>query len=335
MSSIAITETGKIEIFYLKKIWFYYQNSGSSKYDKDELQVDWIYINAIFNILGLGTEPTLKFLLNETSSFEVFEDWVLENGKVSPDLCRQFNDLVTNKHSRAEPIEESTVLSEADLHHWETKGYVVIRGAVPREDCEKTAELIYKTLDATPEDETSWYKSHPLKQGIMVQMFHNELLDKNRLAFKIRKAFEELWKRNDLLVSMDRVSFNPPETEFYRFPGPNLHWDVSLKKTIPFGLQGLLYLSDTEKTQGAFTVIPGFHNVIDSWLDNLEIGTNPRETKLLDGYEREAIAGGVGDFIIWNQCLPHGSCPNSSTKPRIVQYINYQPIDLKLQEEWI
>ena len=152
---------------------------------------------------------------------------------------------------------------------------------------------------------------------------------------KIREAFEQLWQRNDLLVTIDRVSFNPPETKTYHFPGPNLHWDVSLKQPIPFGLQGLLYLSDTTKNQGAFTVIPGFQNNIDSWLDSLPKGINPRDPELLKNFVREPIAGEAGDFIIWNHCLPHGSSPNTSEKPRIVQYINYLPVDLKHQEEWI
>ena len=104
---------------------------------------------------------------------------------------------------------------------------------------------------------------------------------------------------------------------------------------IPFGLQGLLYLSDTDENQGAFTVIPGFHKNIENWLENLNDDENPRDINLLNDYKKKHIAAKAGDFIIWNQCLPHGSSPNTSDKPRIVQYINYQPIDLEYQAEWI
>lgn len=325
-------DTGKIELYYLKKVWFYYHNIANS----DQEKLEWKYINAIFNLMGIGTEPTIKFLLNESPSFEEFENWIIENGSVSPSLIEHFNTVVSKDSSENKTLDEiPKVLSEDDLRNWEEKGYMIIKGAVSKEDCEKSLDLIYKTIDADPEDQNTWYKEHSLKQGIMVQLFQNEILDKNRLSPKIKKAYEQLWKRNDLLVSMDRVSFNPPETETYQFPGPNLHWDVSLQQPIPYGLQGILYLSDTLKNQGAFTVIPGFQNTIDSWLDKLPDGTDPRAPELIEDFVREPIAGEIGDFIIWNHCLPHGSSPNTSKKPRIVQYINYQPIDLEYQEEWI
>lgn len=336
MNTIHYKETNKIELFYLKKIWFYYQSIAKSDPNSEEHKVDWKYINGTFNLLGIGTEPTMQFLLNETPDFEEFEEWIIENGCISPALIKQFNNVVSRKETGTDKLDtEVNILSEEDLECWNTKGYVVIKNAVSKEDCENTVNLICETINADLQNESTWYKKHPLKQGIMIQLFQDEILNKNRLSPKIKLAYEQLWKRKDLLVSMDRVSFNPPETDSYQFPGPNLHWDVSLKQPIPYGLQGILYLSDTEKTQGAFTVIPEFHTKIDSWLDNLPEEANPRDSELLKNETLDPIAGETGDFIIWNHCLPHGSCPNTSDKPRFVQYINYQPINLEYQEEWI
>lgn len=336
MDSIDYTETGKIELYYLKKIWFYFRNLNLSNQNVEGNKVDWKYINAVFNLLGIGTEPTIQFILGESPDFSTFEDWIIKNGKISPRLIQHFNAIVSQENGvQYVSLKELNVLNSEDLRNWEEKGYLVIKEAVSKQDCKKTEELIYETLGANRDNKNTWYNNHPLKKGIMLQIFQNEILDKNRLSSKIRRVYEQLWQRNDLLVSVDRVSFNPPETNSYQFPGPHLHWDVSLKRPIPFGLQGLLYLSNTLKNQGAFNVIPGFHNKIDSWLENLPKGINPRDTELLKNFELEMIAGEAGDFIIWNHCLPHGSSPNTSDKPRIVQYINYQPIDLEIQEEWI
>jgi hypothetical protein len=60
-----------------------------------------------------------------------------------------------------------------------------------------------------------------------------------------------------------------------------LHWDVSLARPIPFGLQGILYLADTAANQGAFTCVPGFHRKIDSWLENLPAGSDPRAEEFM------------------------------------------------------
>jgi len=335
MSVIDFKETGKIEAYYLKRMWYYYLCLKSSASEAAQNEVSWKYINALFNTLGIGTEPTIKYLLHESPDFETFENWILKNGRVSPQHLKNYNSVILSGEENMSTSEKNNVLSEEDLRHWEEKGYVIVKNAISREDCEKTEALIYEILEATPDDPATWYKPHPLKQGIMVQLFQHDILDKNRFSPRIKNAFEQLWQRTDLLVDMDRVSFNPPETAYYTFPGPNLHWDVSLKRPIPFGLQGLLYVSDTLKDQGAFTVIPGFHNQIDTWLENLPEGRNPRDVAMLNRMTLEPIAGNAGDFIIWNQCLPHGSSPNTSGLPRIVQYINYQPIELAYQEEWI
>ncbi|WP_220472638.1 hypothetical protein [Spirosoma foliorum] len=119
-----------------------------------------------------------------------------------------------------------------------------------------------------------------MQQGIMVQLFQHPLLARNRSSIRIRKAYEQLRNRTDLWVSTDRVGFNPPETESWQFPGPNLHWDVSLTLPIPFGLQGLLYLSDTQPNQGAFTLVPGFQHRIADWITQLPPQANPRTQNL-------------------------------------------------------
>ncbi|MCW5517888.1 phytanoyl-CoA dioxygenase family protein [Muriicola sp. Z0-33] len=331
-SEIEITDCGRIGIYYLKLIWNHYQRLKTNQSEVSKLE--WKYINGVFNALGIGTEPAIKYLMLSNPSFEQFEKWIEENGRISQPIIKQFNAVVSGKNIGPVQCDEK-VFSESELAQWHEDGYIILRNAIPKSDCEKTTKLIYNTIEATNSDPVTWYKPHPLKQGIMIRLFNTSILDRNRFSKKIQIAYQQLWNRKDLLVTMDRVSFNPPENDFYKFPGPNLHWDVSLKRPIPFGLQGLLYLTDTEENQGAFTVIPGFHRNIEKWLNDLDINVNPRDPSLLQGFKKKPIAAKAGDFIIWNQCLPHGSSPNTSDKPRIVQYINYQPIDLEYQMDWV
>jgi len=329
---IKITEGGKIGLYYLKKIWHYYQQLKIHPTEVEK--IEWKYINGAFNALGIGTEPTINYLMQDNSRFEQFESWIEENGRISQSIIDQFNAVVSGKNED-KLLSKEKIFNKTELEQWDKDGYLILRNAIPKTDCEKTSNLIYNSINADCSDHSTWYKNHPMKQGIMIQLFNSPVLDKNRLSRKIRLAYQQLWNRNDLLVSMDRVSFNPPETELYKFPGPNLHWDVSLKKPIPFGLQGLLYLTDTDEDQGAFTLVPGFHKNIKEWLNQLDKDENPRDNNLLKQFRKKPIAAKAGDFIIWNQCLPHGSSPNTSSKPRIVQYINYQPLNLEHQEEWI
>lgn len=321
---------GKIGIFFLKEIWNYYNGLKLNNPKVDS--VEWKYINGVFNALGIGLEPTFQYLMHASSTFCEFESWIEQNGRLSKHIINHFNSIILNEVND-EIKKEEKVFDEVDLEKWNKDGYVILKNAISKDDCLETINFISKKIGVTLKDEKSWYLPHPLKKGIMIQLFNATILDKNRLSNKIKLAFEQLWNKKNLMVSMDRVSFNPPETDIYKFQGPNLHWDVSLKQPIPYGTQGLLYLNDIEEDQGAFTLIPGFHNIIHDWLKTIK--TDPRTVKLLDMFEEKPIAGNAGDLIIWNHCLPHGSRPNNSNFPRFVQYINYQPLDLECQNEWI
>jgi ectoine hydroxylase-related dioxygenase (phytanoyl-CoA dioxygenase family) len=95
-----------------------------------------------------------------------------------------------------------------------------------------------------------------------------------------------------------------------------------------------LYLTDTAANQGALTLIPGFHNILETRLANLPEVANPREFDFA-AFEQMSIAASAGDFIIWNHKLPHSSSPNNANLPRLVQYINwYAPLP-KVQSNWI
>lgn len=331
----ASNEVGSIGIMHLKRYWNKAVARRSGALSQQSHEDEWNLDITLLNALGLGLEQTVKYLFLENPGFEQFEEWVLDvnGGTVATEKIDGFNQLVINNKQGNGHETPQNVLSQEDLAFWDANGYVIIRGAVSKEDCSKTIDLICEFLGIDKNDPSTWYRPHPARQGIMVQLFQHPLLEENRRAPKIRGAYEQLWGRTDLWMNTDRVSFNPPESDEWHFPGPRLHWDVSLELPIPFGLQGLLYLSDTEATQGAFTLVPGFHNRITGWINSLPPGADPR-TQNLQALGATPIAANAGDFILWHQALPHGSSPNTATRPRIVQYINYVPVDGEIKDKW-
>ena len=330
-------EKGKLAILHLKRFWhkntLIRQGIQLADISKEEWSMDMRMLAA----LGLGLEQAMRHLYNTNLDFEAFEDWVLEvnNGKLNQENIKLFNQLVEAGTTVGGPEEsEDKILSEADMEFWNENGYVIIRDAIPKDDCEDTINAICEYIDIDRYDSTTWYNAHPAKQGIMVQLFQHPALEKNRNSVKIRKAYEQLWQRKDIWINADRAGFNPPETSSWKFPGPRIHWDVSIKQPIPFGLQGILYLSDTTADQGAFSLISGFHNKIADWLKALPPNTNPREVNFYELGVTPVVAN-AGDFIIWHHALPHGSSTNTSDQPRFVQYMNYEPLDSGKQSEWI
>jgi ectoine hydroxylase-related dioxygenase (phytanoyl-CoA dioxygenase family) len=224
------------------------------------------------------------------------------------------------------------VLDEADLAFWREHGYVVLHDAVPPETREATAQALWERLGADPEKPETWYRRRD--HGIMVQYFQHPAFEANRRSPRIHKAFSQLWGHADLWCTTDRVGFNPPVRPGFKFAGPGLHWDVSVKTPIPLGTQGILYLTDTPPEQGAFTLVPGFQRWGEAWLNSLPRGTNPR-TQDLHALGAIPVGGRAGDLVIWHQALPHGASPNRGTRPRLVQYINMFPARIERHEEWI
>jgi hypothetical protein len=331
------SDTGRLGIMHLKRYWEKGQMRKSGKLANDAFFDEWNTDNALLAALGLGIEQTIVQLYNGADSFASFEKWVETTVKGEYDIVKinAFNRFITSQTLPADTANIELTLSENDLDFWDRNGYVIIRDAVSKEDCKATVKLICDYIEIDQDDPSGWYNPHPGKQGIMVQLFQSPLLEKNRHSPKIKKAYEQLWGRKDIWVNTDRVGFNPPETSFWKFPGPRMHWDVSLQLPIPFGLQGILYLTDTASDQGAFTLVPGFHTKVEEWLNNLPPDTNPRDEKVIADLGPCSIAAHAGDFIIWHHALPHGSCANTSMVPRFVQYINYAPLDMEVREKWI
>lgn len=295
----------------LEGLWKQSQNpmTGQAGTENWNSQIETLYR------LGISMEDTLQYLHFNKPSFEEFKDWVNTNTKITHDNILKEN-----------------VLTEADLQFWDENGYVIVRNAISKEHCEDTVQAIWDFLEMSPDDEASWYKNHEAQRGLMVTFSNHETLNRNRLSPRIRKAYEQLYQSTDIYKTIDKVSFNPPENGHYRFMGSALHWDTSLVIPIPFALQGLLYLTDCGPHDGAFHCVPGFHKRIESWLK--QAGDNPRE-KALATLQPVPIEANAGDFIIWDNRLPHCASANHGTTPRMVQYLTYLPTDYKAAEKWL
>ncbi|MDE3167225.1 MAG: phytanoyl-CoA dioxygenase family protein [Acidobacteriota bacterium] len=275
----------------------------------------------------------MRFLCEEAPSFERFEQWVLDanGGSIPPERIARLNAALAGEPPQAHEALEPA-LSPTDLAFFAEHGYVVLHDAVPPATCAQAAQAIWSAVGADPALPETWYRG-PQGHSIWVPLLRHPALAAARQSTRITAAFAQLWGRSDLWPVIDQTGFNPPERGSWRFPGPHLHWDVSLASPIPFGLQGILYLTATEPGQGAFTCVPGFHRRIEEWLAALPEDADPRAVDLRP-FEPVPIPGRAGDLIIWHHALPHGSSPNRASLPRIVQYLTLRPTTWPYARTW-
>jgi hypothetical protein len=310
--------------------------AGNIPFDPVEAAADKL---AIYG-LGVGLHETLQFLHARRPGFDDFQDWILAHngGAIEPDRVDWVNERIRRladdgPAGRAVSVPIEPALDGDDTAFWEENGYVVLRGAVSREAARAAEQAVWEFTGRKPEDPDTWYGNTAGEHPIMVPLLHHPAFDANRRSPRIRAAFAQLLGTDDLVVTVDRGGFNPPERANWRFPGPHLHWDISLARPIPLSLQGILYLADTPAHQGAFCCVPGFHRRIDSWLDGLPAGVDPRHEIL--ACPAVAVAGRAGDMVLWNDSLPHGASANRGNYPRIVQYIAMYRADRVDRRPWL
>lgn len=229
--------------------------------------------------------------------------------------------------------QQEDALTSEEIDFWKRNGYVILRNAITKEQCSEACNAIWNFRNASPDDRASWYRNHEQQRGLMLLFSDHNALNANRNSARIRRAYEQLYGTREIFRVIDKVSFNPPETDGFCFAGSPLHWDVSLVLPIPNEFQGLIYLTDCDVHEGAFHCVPGFHREIGAWVDSLLPGTDPREVapEMLTAVP---VPGKAGDMVIWHQALPHCATRNLGTTPRMVQYLTWLPLQREEPRGW-
>jgi ectoine hydroxylase-related dioxygenase (phytanoyl-CoA dioxygenase family) len=334
MIEVSAEEIGSLGVRHLKRFWSRRMSRKPERRDFNKHPTDCVADNTLLCGLRLNNRETFDFIFRTTPTFEQFEAWILEkNGDaLDPDRVRRLNAALDGSDpSLASPAGDPPFTRE-DLDFWNENGYVVLHNAVSPSQCEAAANAIYEFLDMDPNQPGTWYcEQHG--HGIWVPLLHHCAFWANRESPRIHRAFAQLWGRDDLWVTVDQGGMNPPERPGWEFQAQRLHFDVSLALPIPFGVQGILYLTDTAANQGAFRCVPGFHRVIESCLANLPSGVDPR-AQALEELDAAPIPGRAGDLIIWHHALPHGASPNRADRPRVTQYIKLRPSQWGYNSIW-
>lgn len=234
--------------------------------------------------------------------------------------------------STGEPLR---VLSEEDWAFWKHNGYIVIKGAVPRAQAQRTADFLWEFEEKDPNDQATWYappraemKMKELTGTGMVEVYNHQRLWDNRQMQRVYDAFVDIWGTEKLWVTIDRANLNFPIRPGYEYKG-FIHWDYD-PETKPQNVQGVLALADQQDpNMGGFQCIPELFRTYDSWKLTQPEDRNhfqPDTTGFEDNIVKVPLE--AGDLLIFHSAQPHGIRPNrSEDKVRIAQYISMMPAE--------
>jgi len=249
----------------------------------------------------------------------------------------------TSPNSSVYPLRTSSeglplrVLSEEDWAFWKHNGYVVVKGAISKQQAADTANFIWEFEEKDPDDQSTWYTAQnpdlqmkELAYTGMVECYNNQKLWNNRMTQRVYDAFVDVWGREELWVTIDRCNLNFPIKPGHEYKG-FIHWDYDPEDK-PQQVQGVLALVDqTDENMGGFQCIPELFRSYDTWKL-----TQPEDRHhfLPDttGFTPTKVKMEAGDLLIFNASQPHGIRENRSANPRLAQYISMMPAEEDNQE---
>ncbi len=225
------------------------------------------------------------------------------------------------------------VLSDADWKFWIQNGYIVVKHAVPKVNCDRLVELLWEFEEKDPGDPATWYappraemQMVELTNSGMVEIYNHQLLWNNRQEQKVYDAFVDIWGTEKLWVTIDRANLNLPARPGFEFKG-FIHWDYD-PDTNPQNVQGVLALADqTDENMGGFQCVPELYRTFHEWKL-----TQPKDRDRfkpdVSGFDIVKVKLEAGDLLIFNSTLPHGIRPNKTkNKVRLAQYISMMPAE--------
>ncbi|HLO79749.1 MAG TPA: phytanoyl-CoA dioxygenase family protein [Chitinophagaceae bacterium] len=233
-----------------------------------------------------------------------------------------------NDRSNGKPLR---VLSEEDWQFWLNNGYIVIKNAIPAEQADRLANLLWEFEEKDPNDKETWYapprreiQMKELTNSGMVELYNHQYQWDNRQYPRVYDAFVDIWGTEKLWVTIDRANLNFPMRPGFEFKG-FIHWDYD-PETKPVNVQGVLALVDQDdENMGGFQCIPELYRSYDTWKL-----TQPEDRDHfkpdVTGFDKVKVKMMKGDLMIFNSLLAHGIRPNmSGDKVRIAQYISMMP----------
>jgi ectoine hydroxylase-related dioxygenase (phytanoyl-CoA dioxygenase family) len=208
-------------------------------------------------------------------------------------------------------------------------GYVIVQNAVPAQNLQATIEDIWRHTDANPKDPDSWYRADVIRPVGMVEMYHYQSMWNNRQHPNVYEIFRAIHGTDQLAVSIDRVGLKPPVSPNhpeYDHRGM-IHWDTDMTRypNIPFHVQGVLALADTEPDMGGFQCIPETYEHLDRFLTTQTREKIESRNPDYSGYSITRPRLAAGDLLVWTSLLLHGNGHNTSQRPRLCQYLSMNP----------
>jgi hypothetical protein len=205
------------------------------------------------------------------------------------------------------------------------QGYVVIREVVPKEMCKAVLNAFSTELGICVHDAASWDRvSTEIDQ---VPLWgHQSQWDIRQLP-EVHAIWTMVWGTENLWADRNSCRFTPPFRPGRAGP-LGIHCDVDPRDTTLQWFPGIVALTDAEMGQGGFCCAPRLMANRDRWPTTWPEepwGTDYRPEGIVHPRDVVEVPLRVGDLLIMDSHLPHGTVRNDGDSPRSVFYLQLFP----------
>ncbi|WWD19963.1 hypothetical protein CI109_104436 [Kwoniella shandongensis] len=259
------------------------------------------------------------------------------------------------------PFEYAELLAEADFGDWRdelvTKGYTVIKGAVPREKALSIRNQAFEWLEGFnlgfKRDDPSTYKNEYLPNHMKGGMIHGYGIAHEQWLWDLRTeqgvidAFAKLWGTDELITSFDSAAIMLPSRTDIVDAGRWEHIDQSPSRRGLYCVQGILNLNECGPEDGGLMILTGSAPIVEKFFDTIGREetrtwgpvdfysfTDDQHQWFYDqGCTWTKVCCDPGDLILWDSRAMHYNVLPKGKRDRTCAYICMAPAKLLSDED--
>lgn len=229
------------------------------------------------------------------------------------------------------------VLSDEQITQFHEQGYVIIKGAISRDEAESYRQNILSLVPPNLEIPASW-GAHEGRIKPMAEPGNHTFDTPDLLPLmtneKLYGAATQLLESTALRAMDGSVGLTIRNEAHGDTPlSQILHLDASVPnsaddftfETAELQVGGCYYLTDVEPNGGGIHVVPGGHKIVEA--ESRAAGGGGRhlhqDWRKIHHLESVEVTGEAGDFALLHHLMPHGASHNRNPTTRVAYFVRW------------